>query len=523
MKGKFPLAVVVCLFLVSIASAQSFLKVNEAETQSFFLQNRLQTKLAIESSAANFPARIRLEILDADDKILAQNETNEIINRGKQFLSIPLEFIGKQDANNLLWYRLRYVITPGNADVSTSGVISLSEIMPEIFELQILASDKVFAGMRLRAHVVAVHPLTKKPIKNVNIAGEVTLDLNIDSTENKLKIIAKGKTNDEGFATLDFEIPQTAKLDDDGEIKIKGEKNGVMCEAEEDLDISAEAFVYLNLDKPIYQPNQKLFARGLYLNPLKHPLADEILEFEITDEEDETIYKQTAKTSRFGAANIARQIPANLKLGNYKLEVKNSNDDIIGASEFKVSRYDLPNFSVVAKPDKTFYLPEHKTAEITVSANYLFGKPVSAGKVRVVRETERIWNYNEQKYEIEEAQSYEGVLDEEGKFTAKIDLSEAHKKLAKDDWKRFEDLRFAAYFTNASTNRTEQKRFDVRVSKEAIHIYFLRYFEDVNPKLPFQFYVSTFYADGTPARCSLRVKGNYEEIKDEKILPEAKT
>ena len=173
MKGKIFLAVVVCLFWVSIASAQSFLKVNEAETQSFFSQNRLQTKLAIENSAANFPARVRVEILDADDQILAQKESNEIVKRGRQFLLIPLEFAQKQEANDLLWYRLRYLIEPENSAESTRGIVSLSEIMPEIFELQILTSDKVFAGMRLRAHVVAVHPLTKKPIKNVNISGEL--------------------------------------------------------------------------------------------------------------------------------------------------------------------------------------------------------------------------------------------------------------------------------------------------------------------------------------------------------------
>ena len=333
----------------------------------------------------------------------------------------------------------------------------------------------------------------------------------------------KGRTNGEGLATLDFEIPANAKLDDDGELTIKGEKNGVTREADEDLDISAESFVYLNLDKPIYQPNQKLFARGLYLNPLKRPLSDENLEFEITDENDETVYEQTAKTSRFGAAHIEWQIPANLKLGKYKLEVKNGNDDVIGASEFKITRYDLPNFSVAAKPDKTYYLPGQNTAEIVVSANYLFGKSVAAGKARIVRETERIWNYDEQKYETEEAQTYEGKLNADGNFVARIDLTEAHKKLANDDWKRFEDLHFAAYFTDAGTNRTEQKRFDIRISKEAIHIYFLRYFEDVNPKLPFQFYVSTFYADGTPARCNFTVKGNYEELKDEKIFAEAKT
>lgn len=226
------------------------------------------------------------------------------------------------------------------------------------------------------------------------------------------------------------------------------------------------------------------------LCPLVAPIFDD---FEILDEDDETIYKETVKTSRFGVATVSWQIPANIKLGKYRLEVENDDGDSIGVSEFKITRYDLPNFSVNAKTDKTFYLPEQKTAEISVGADYLFGKPVTKGKVRVVEETERRWSYNAQKWEIEEAKSYEGVLNQAGKFIAQIDLSQAHENLRGDNWKRFEDLHFAAYFTDVSTNRTEQKRFDIRLTKEAIHIYFIRHDSDVNPKLPFQFYVSTFF------------------------------
>ncbi len=142
MKVKFSLAVSVCLFLVSIVSAQTFLKISEAETQAFFLQNQLQTNLAIENTARNFPARIQLEILDAEDKIIAQNETLKNIKNGKQILQIPLNFAQKQAADNLLYYRLRYAITSDNG--STNGIVSLSEIMPEIFELQVSASDKDF-------------------------------------------------------------------------------------------------------------------------------------------------------------------------------------------------------------------------------------------------------------------------------------------------------------------------------------------------------------------------------------------
>jgi hypothetical protein len=96
---------------------------------------------------------------------------------------------------------------------------------------------------------------------------------------------------------------------------------------------------------------------------------------------------------------VLAQIETTQKLSGGKQSVKiplaldrSSSDSIY----FKVSRYELPQFSVAAKPDKTFYLPGESTAEITVSADYLFGKPVAKGTVKIVREKERRWNYKRQ-------------------------------------------------------------------------------------------------------------------------------
>lgn len=522
MKTKLIAAIFFSLFVVLTANAQVFLKVNESETKANFENNQLLTNLAIENSANAVNAKVKLEILDAQDNVLTFSETAQTVRRGKQNLQIPLTFNSNADTNELLWKRLRYTISPENSAASISNIVSLSEIMPEVFELQISAPEKIFAGMNLRAHVLALHPFTKKPIKNVEISGDLELELDTDSDEDKLVVKAKGKTNDEGFASLDFKIPANAKLDD-GEIKIKGIKNGIVREADEDLDVTTEAFVYLNTDKPIYQPSQKLFIRGLYLDPLKRPLADKDLDFEISDEEGETVYEGTAKTSRFGVMNVEWQIPESFKIGTYKIEIENDDNDNIGLAEFKVSRYDLPNFTVVAKSVKPFYLSGENSALITVNANYLFGKTVERGKVRIVQEKERRWNYEEQEYETEEGERIEGETDAEGKFTRQINLAEAQENLAKDNWKRFADVKFAAYFTDLTTNRTEQRRFDIRITKEPIHVYFIRQNADPNPKVPFLFYVSTFYADGTPVKCDLKIEGNYRGTTLQTKIAEAKT
>ncbi len=522
MKKKFFFAISVCLFLAGAMQAQNILRVDETKTTAVIQANSLNVNILLENSFRAFQAEIKLEILDASDSVLTKSETVKNLKSGKQNLPFRLDFSQKPDAEDLLWHRLRYSVSQENSPVSTSGIISLSEIMPELFDLQISAPEKVFAGMKFTSHILALHPVSKKPIRNVEISGKVSLELNVDSDEDELEISANGKTNDEGFVTLNFEIPANAKLETgsyNGEIEIEGKKNGITRKADEDLEISMDSFVYLNTDKPIYQPNQKLSVRGLFLNFLKKPVADAELVFTISDDDDETVYTNTVKTSRFGVSSIEWQIPENIKLGNYKVEVENDDSDVIAAAAIKITRYDLPNFKVSVKTDRTFYLPAQTLAEITVNADYLFGKQVEKGRVKIVREFEG--EADEDEEEAEEI--YEGETDAAGKFTAKIDLTKALEKMKTNEWKRFEDLKFAAYFTDGATNRTELKRFDVRLSKEAIHIYFFIYGSDVNPKLPFHFYVSTFFADGTPARSAIKIKGNYENLKSSEILAEAKT
>ncbi|MGO9270712.1 MAG: hypothetical protein ACLQOO_10750 [Terriglobia bacterium] len=116
--------------------------------------------------------------------------------------------------------------------------------------------------------------------------------------------------------------------------------------------------------------------------------------------------------------------------------------------------------------------------------------------MNVVREEEREWNYKEQKWEIKEAAKYEGEADDQGSFTANIDLREADNDLAKEDNERYQDLHYNAYITDPSTGRTEERQFDLRVTKQPIHVYVILQGFQQNWDRPVSFYVSTSYADG---------------------------
>lgn len=509
MKGKLSLVVVVCLFLILTVNAQTGISVIEEKSSIRFSEKTAEVSLVLKNDSGTFNDTVKLEILDETNKIRVQTSKPQRIKKGENIykISLPVNNSFTTSEEKFAWYRLHYRV--GNAE----GTISLSELIRDIFELRVAAAENFFSGQSYRVRIRAVHPFTKAAVKNVRVEGEVELDLDTDADEDELKLKAKGETDSDGFAILDFIIPDNVKLDDDGDLTVTGRKNGFVREIYEDLDSDKEKnSVFLTVDKPLYQPGQTFNVRGLYMDANRTVISGGELKFFVRDGDDTTVFRETVKTSEFGIAAVLWEIPDNAKLGDYKVEIETEDGDEIGSQTFKISRYDLPNFSVTAKPDKTFYLLNDKTAEITVSADYLFGKPVTKGKARVVQENDRHWSWYAQKYESDEKRSVEGAADETGKYIAKIDLTEEIADLNSSYWRRFEDLHFAAYFTDLTTNKTEQRRFDIRLTKEAIHVYLIGNRYDRNPKLPFTAYISTFYADGTPAVCDVEVKGEGKSL-----------
>jgi uncharacterized protein YfaS (alpha-2-macroglobulin family) len=114
------------------------------------------------------------------------------------------------------------------------------------------------------------------------------------------------------------------------------------------------------------------------------------VKLKLKDEDDEEIFSTDAKTSRYGIATADWPVPESTKLGRYRLsaEMENSKyDEDYGASRtVRISRYDLPNFTVETKPDRPYYLAG-QNAEVEVRGDCLFGEPVKRGRVRVVRQT----------------------------------------------------------------------------------------------------------------------------------------
>ncbi len=503
MRGSLLLLIFVYLIFTVTAIAQT---VNETASVVSIEGEKAVFRLTI-TAPERASVSADLELLDVDNVVIARTTRNALrLQRGEHVVqfSLPLGTLTETANDDLAWYRLRYKI--GEA----SGIVSLSQLLRDLFELRITASGNVMSGTSYRTRVRAVNPFAELPAAGVNVETTIQLDLKGDDDE-QLKLSAKAVTDADGFAVFDFPIPMDARLDGDGELIVTGKKAGLVRRAEEDLESSPEDIQIVSMtDKPIYQPGQALNLRGIMLrgSEARTVVGGTEVEFRIEDDDGTLLYREKVVSSAYGVASFTWRIPTNAKLGEYRIEIRDGEGDEIGTHRVKVSRYDLPNFAVQAKSSKPYYLPEDKEAEIDVRADYLFGKPVTKGKVRVVEENSREWNWKEQKYDISEGEVREGEIGVDGKFTARFDLTDTHNELNGNESDKYEDLKFAAYVTDLSTNRTEQRRFEIRVTRDPIHIYLIGQDNLGSSQIPMNGYVSTFYADGTPAACDIEISAS---------------
>ena len=498
------------LSILPLCFGESTPRVNESKTTVKLVEQSMLVSLAIENpSGDDFQSHISVQLIDPDGIIqsTAEQDENFRIGASKVQLTLPLPKKKPSDVASVFWYRLRYQIyqfgthpTGEPRHPVAEGIISVSQVAPDIFELHLATAMLVSPGGHFRATVRAVQPVTLRPVQGVNL--EAKLDVGDVSP-----MASKAKTDSQGYATIDFILPR--KIDEDElDLTVSGTLQGFTTTVEDDSTrVNHFSSFLVSTDKPLYQPGQTLHARVLAFDTSRHAIAEEAVELRVLDPDNTLVFRSNLRTSKFGIASADWPIPGNLRLGDYRLQADFGEDrsEAGGAStSVKISRYELPTFTVLSKPDRAYYLPG-QNARVEVHADYLFGQPVTHGHVRVVRETERRWNFREQRWETEDSDKYEGDTDSSGLFVANIDLTKEQKGFAGNDYERFRDLRYAAYFEDTSSSRTEQRRFDVRITKAPIHIYVI-HADNGPPSAPLDFYVSTFYADGSPATCEVKIR-----------------
>ena len=504
----FAIAIVLALRITTHAQSSGPFSVDEVAARLSFSGDHFLLELPIVSKTAS-PAEITVDLLDVDNTVRSHTKSSCNLTIGRMIChaemppaTVDTKHIDHQE-EHISSLRVRYTVATVDAS-PLSGTLAIDHIAPELFELHVAAPGQIHPGQLYSVRVRALHPLTHAPRANVTLTAALTASYEEMDKKDTGFAHENLVTDADGFATLSFTVPRASDLTS-LDLNLDGHLANLHLGTTQTLEVPENARLELTTDKPLYQPGQTVHTRLLLLDHSGHASAGKDVRLDVLDPDYILVFRAEANTSNFGIATLDWPVPARMRLGEYSLRASVINDENSGqgaAATLRLSRYDLPGFVVAPKPDRSFYLPG-ENAIVDVRANYLFGKPVLRGHVRVVREEDRTWNFNEQRYNTKESKSVSGELDADGSFRAHIDLADDESAYQKQPGSNeFEDLHFAAYVTDASTGRTEQRRFDIRITSQGLHLYLSGQNRQVKG-LPEQLYLAVTTADGTPTECDL--------------------
>jgi hypothetical protein len=209
---------------------------------------------------------------------------------------------------------------------------------------------------------------------------ELTVSLVGDKRSARLFV---GHSDGDGLVDAHFTVPSWPT--GDYKLRIEAESRGRHDVVERAVELSEGSRLMLQSDKPLYQPTQTIHLRAVALRPQDgRPVGEQTVTFTLADPRGNTLFRETAKTSRFGVASVEFVLADEISLGNYTARATAAGADDAQLT-VPVDRYRLPKIKVAVESDRTWYAPGQHAA-ITVDAHYFFGKPV-AGQVTLVPRT----------------------------------------------------------------------------------------------------------------------------------------
>ncbi|XP_061585623.1 complement C5 [Cololabis saira] len=146
----------------------------------------------------------------------------------------------------------------------------------------------------------------------------------------------------------------------------------------------SNGFLFIQTDKPLYTPHQKVKVRAFSMNQELHPANRSVfLTFKDPDQTTVDIVEMIDVNNGIPSMQNPFKIPIKPKLGIWTIEASYTDDfNTEAKTDFEVKEYVLPSFSVQLEPEKNFIsYSQFSQFNFKVSARYLHGAPVADGEV----------------------------------------------------------------------------------------------------------------------------------------------
>ncbi len=350
-------------------------------------------------------------------------------------------------------------------------------------ELTIKTISNFYSGSELDAIVQVTDKKTDEKLKS-----NLTVEL-LDNDGKKIKgVKEKYKIEAGEDANISLILPENLE---GGKYNLKvTSKTGVFKKVKEvpvSITKGKATETIISLDKGIYKPGDEINYRALVISKKDNtPIASNEVKINIFDGNNNRVYSEDINTSEFGIVSGSFKLSDVVNSGTYRLNVSTNSEEV--TKEFIVNPYVTPKFEVNVTTDKDTYMVG-ENAQITISAKYFFGEPVTNANISGIIDGEE----------------FTGLTNENGNFTKQLNVSQEGKhniNLSVED--------SSNYFVETSKNfYGATGAFEIEIVPE---------FNELIKGLDNEIYIITKTADNKPIKTYMKAK--IENINREIITDE---
>lgn len=296
-----------------------------------------------------------------------------------------------------------------------------------------------------------------------------------------------GETAANGVADVPLDVPEN--MSGNATLEVTSSARGEEDVIRRPVTIARDLKVHLSTDKPLYQPGQTIHVRALALSsPSLVPAKDEPLVFEVLDPNGNRLATKSMATSAFGIAAWDAELASELPLGDYRVRVAISAQDVELA--VKVARYTLPRLKVDVR-NTAGTLLAGDTLHAQVNVKYFFGKPAAQARLQGVLTREDGSVIGDPR---------DAVTDKAGNAVLDFALSTALGMPGKP-----EAVKLQLEVTDAAGQR-EQKAQTFLVARELLSVEVFADQGGLTAGLPNSLFVLTTTPEGVPVPCDVKLQ-----------------
>lgn len=244
--------------------------------------------------------------------------------------------------------------------------------------------------------------------------------------------------------------------------------------------------VFVQTDKAIYKPADKVQFRVLVLDGETKPIDSMKVDIFISDGADNRIKQFIDVDLKKGVFQSELQLSDSPVLGNWKIQVEVAKKQTV--KEFEVAEYTLPKFEVMLDANPDAYFKDGKI-RATVRAKYTFGK-IAKGTATVTAQVDNFYGWQSMKTEVSKS------VEVNGKKPIEFDIAEELKISSTDHEKK---VFLYASFVEELTSREQNATAIVTIHPNRHKVQLKTSSKTFKPKLPFEITAIVQGQDGVPA------------------------